>query len=542
LLITLSMLCANTLAVGESGVLYDPFDPSDTTDTADTPLDGPAGTYLNSPLGSAKLLVGVNLVVTIFVNFEGTTWNERDIQTIADKYRATEKFLEAEAQKYEKELDLLCDFQACPDLCYTMTAGAKDIYETDFEGFMEDRPLTDEQLEWSNKSEELLNDFVKNNIPYPELAEKYGTDSIVYIFQVPKTSQADYAIVNRIGLGYAETNYHEKVVQFNSHKYNSMGTLPHELLHTFGAADLYCHSQIDGVSAALMDYVKKNFPNEIMGLGNNYEIGRITAYGIGWLDDIPELSQFPELWRYTPALWYDHTMYFYPGMVTPGNVIPPTGGSVRIDGYTALSFTPDHAGLWIVSTSDCGDSKILFKVYGSENNNKKISERSPLYGGNALDAFSLREGETIYILATFENVTAGDKAKGSYTLNVGTPEALPGGGGKGRHLKDEPITLYYFTPDSSGTWEIRHSDTDGADGTDYKIGYTIFAADEDGPSDGGYTPGYGIYSVELGFAYPSQAGYSEYITVQLEAGQTYLLELGAYIGSGSYTVTVSKKP
>ena len=68
----------------------------------------------------------------------------------------------------------------------------------------------------------------------------------------------------------------------------------------------------DGVTRELVNYIKRDYPDEIMlttynrlGLPSynriTNEIYDITAYCLGWLDTLPEAERFPELKRDIPA-------------------------------------------------------------------------------------------------------------------------------------------------------------------------------------------------------------------------------------------------
>lgn len=76
-------------------------------------------------------------------------------------------------------------------------------------------------------------------------------------------------------------------------------TYAHEILHLFGARDLYMTSITDGISSALVRHVGKKYPNDIMfstftksGKTLKYKIvnqvDRVTAYYLGWKTKIPE--------------------------------------------------------------------------------------------------------------------------------------------------------------------------------------------------------------------------------------------------------------
>ena len=505
-------------------------------------LPGAPRSYKGSPMGSAKRLEGRNLLVTIFVNIEGYEWAWEDIEAIRGKYVLAKNFLEAEAGKYGKTLDLVYDFEVDPDLIYKANATAEQ-----FAAF-EDMNLSGGNVSAGDVSSfvrllgtiKLLNDFVEDVVPYQKLVDKYETDSIVYCFQVKKWAPANYEFFYNPDI-LPDSSYHEKFIMFDMAQWGAEA-LPHELLHAFGAVDLYLESPVNGVSGALVDYARTHYPNDIMGNWDSarvqdsipYEIGPVTAYCLGWLDDIPELGQFPDLKRHTPAAFYDHQRHVDPSLIAAG-AFPASGGSARVDGVTEFAFTPDHSDLWILSSSDCGANKVWIEIYDG---GKVSLGRSRMGGGNTGEGGRnasilrwLEAGETYYIRASFVDAGVGDNAKGSYTLTVENPEPLPGNGGVGT-MKNGAEKHYYFTPAESGAWAFVSMDRGGAE-----IYYTLYAADEDGD-----TGTRGKFTNKIGQAVqPKRENTDDSITVYLDAGQTFLLALSSMDGWGDYTVNISKK-
>ena len=79
----------------------------------------------------------------------------------------------------------------------------------------------------------------------------------------------------------------------------------HEIMHLFGAHDLYEEAEF---TSEVTSYVKQTYPMEIMyrvtdEQGNSYDekiintISPITAYHLGWIDELEELALFPQLIR-----------------------------------------------------------------------------------------------------------------------------------------------------------------------------------------------------------------------------------------------------
>ena len=94
----------------------------------------------------------------------------------------------------------------------------------------------------------------------------------------------------------------------------SPATYAHEILHLFGAPDLYEGSSDPYVDEALVSYVADTYPGDIMlstyeddGSSRfdaiTKEISPLTAYCLGLTDTCPELAQFPLLADMTPGVF-----------------------------------------------------------------------------------------------------------------------------------------------------------------------------------------------------------------------------------------------
>lgn len=95
-------------------------------------------------------------------------------------------------------------------------------------------------------------------------------------------------------------------------QYESVSVYAHELLHLFGAVDLYKPLAEDGVTRELVRYVERNDPSELMlttyepddslnhsGISQN--LSDLTRYCVGLIDDTPPLERFPGLRRSEPG-------------------------------------------------------------------------------------------------------------------------------------------------------------------------------------------------------------------------------------------------
>jgi len=267
-----------------------------------------SGSYFGTLQGSAKVLEETVLLVSIFVTTDESPWNEEEMKNVRGSLREAMSFMEAEALSYGKHLRFYHH--------QTDTANKDLFYHMDYDGVVVGGNGDWDAMKLMKKS---VNNFIENNIPYSELADKYQTDNISYV-----------VFFNSPGLWFAypyyaddpadekKVNYHEKSFIFCS-RYNWQ-IIAHEILHTFGAVDLYYtfngkellydkYVDYDG-DMELLNYVTKNYSREIMRSATVFEelipiISPLNAYRLGWLDDIPELKQFPRfrLPGNVPGIW-----------------------------------------------------------------------------------------------------------------------------------------------------------------------------------------------------------------------------------------------
>ena len=147
-----------------------------------------------------------------------------------------------------------------------------------------DEAGTDEDR-WEDLSEDALRHVVATTGgDARQLHEDLGADQLVLLLFHPGRGRA-FAMPS-----YTTGEYLEAVAVFERHRNGaSCGTslIAHELLHLFGAADLY--TDVDGTSRP-NDFARKHCPRDIMArAGDLHEVdlGDHTAQLIGW-PDVPE--------------------------------------------------------------------------------------------------------------------------------------------------------------------------------------------------------------------------------------------------------------
>jgi len=244
--------------------------------------------YMGSALGSAKTLDGTVLVVGIFVkNDRNSLWNDELLAEFRKILRYSMLYLEELADSYDTPLRF---YQ------YQTEIGADDLfYMMDLDGWLAGGDDSDELVRGTRRD---IDNFIENNIPYHELADKYRTNNITYVVfttEMDRSYAWPYYADNSFQA--AAERYHEKSIVFLHTGY----TLMHEMLHTFGAVDFYheegeqANRDFFGVSKELMDHIENNYPQEVMLRTQVKEpqLSPFTAYRLGWLDSIPELKQFP---------------------------------------------------------------------------------------------------------------------------------------------------------------------------------------------------------------------------------------------------------
>lgn len=231
-------------------------------------------------LGSAKYLEGRNLLYSLFVDTPQSTWSdEAEAETLRNLDRAA-SYIEETAQEYGRETELVCDWQENENL---IGRAAVDFEIADDKDFVD-------------RLDQEIGVWVESLVDYEAMTEEYGAEGIALLVFVnnPGTS---YAIV------YDGTdNPKESVVFFAG---EPPAVYAHEILHLFGAHDLYRDAEY---SEEITDYIEKTYPTEIMRTvtgrrGEIFEetivntVSPVTAYHLGWIDEIEETDGFPQLKR-----------------------------------------------------------------------------------------------------------------------------------------------------------------------------------------------------------------------------------------------------
>lgn len=229
--------------------------------------------------GSADHCSGNTVICTIFVNNPQNNWDFSREDTSRKKQICTYlgiacDYLQKQAKSYHQSLNFTYDFTADNDLYYTYSTNL--YYETD---------------DWDMS----LWKYIDTSIPVDKLLKEYKAENILFLtcMNTDKTNTAISSTRN----WYADMPYPYEFISMyfvDSGVINSPAIYAHEILHCFGAPDLYAPDDEYGINDSFVSWVGENFPNDIMyscsdlNTGNyvynqiTNEISDVTAYYIGW--------------------------------------------------------------------------------------------------------------------------------------------------------------------------------------------------------------------------------------------------------------------
>lgn len=253
-----------------------------------TPDFGPA--KLGEPrssygIGSASYLWGRNILISVFVNTPESSFTEEDKQKALAKVKTAVTYIEAQAQSYEIEAELVYDWSSDSNL----------IIEDSVEF------AVNEKSHYWNRMDRKIAEWYSDEISYEDLLAEYDAQGLAIM-----------VFVNNDGISYANVydgidSVQESLVLFTGDYYRpgvpeTAVSYAHEILHVFGAHDLYEDAEY---TAEVTDYIGQHYPREIMYTVSGSEgaqpihntLSPITAYHLGWVDEAEEVTLFPQLER-----------------------------------------------------------------------------------------------------------------------------------------------------------------------------------------------------------------------------------------------------
>lgn len=242
-------------------------------------------------IGNCRKLTGEVYTLVIFLDDDVSSWDNESRNTFYNKrFFPSVEYLIKEADRRDIDLNLQSgQYSTKQDLTKPPR----------YDGVVQ--PTVDkviENLDIFNQTAKTLG-FPNKEVMHAFLQHNTGVEQIAYILALNKPGRA-YAVSDSL---YNEIDAIEFVVAFSSNengKTDVGSSILHEMLHLFGAADLYDPT---GEYPERKKLCKKLYPNDIMMKSATdpsvLEIGRLTECLIGWSDYFPPECDCPEWWQST---------------------------------------------------------------------------------------------------------------------------------------------------------------------------------------------------------------------------------------------------
>lgn len=250
-------------------------------------------------LGSSGKLEGNIAVVTMFIDDARTSWNfdkKKDLEIYDYAYYDLEiacDWITKVCKDYGRKVNFIWDWDKNPELCYS---GAK-IY-----------------IDATNEDEDIYSEIqyiIRNYIDSDKIKKSLGANGIIYLACFNTSSKN--RITSMTDAWERERPLNEEICYMfmQCEKYiEGPGQFAHEMLHTFGAADLYAPGMY-GITQDFVDYMESSRNNDIMGFWcgtdpNTYSyvydkvpntLTDITAYYIG----LTNSSKTVQKWGFKPS-------------------------------------------------------------------------------------------------------------------------------------------------------------------------------------------------------------------------------------------------
>ncbi len=275
----------------DSSDFYDPGSSTPDSSLADDWEEPTWENWMNTATGSATYPESGTVLISVYLD-TGLDWTEEDVALTQQYLQIAVEGLDQKGQEYQSGMDVVYDSRQDPRLAVNLSLDIPDV---------------EDDLQLTNRA---LDAALAEAVDYRGLMEEYQTDSVAFLVFL-NDSGVSYTIPYYQG-DSAEW-YWEKCYLYlydlgGRRNYENPATYAHEMLHLFGAWDLYETNDTDGVTQQVVDYIRSEYPTELMlttyNIWGGYTYDRVpqfisplTAYAIGWIEDCPELDQFPTLER-----------------------------------------------------------------------------------------------------------------------------------------------------------------------------------------------------------------------------------------------------
>lgn len=257
-----------------------------------------------SPMGSVGLLTDRTLLVSLYLNTAESQWSVAEKAQMQIFLQKALHWIGSEASRYEKQLTIVTELDN-PGLQYSMMLDGEVPDGTDIIPDSFDSQILAACTKLS--AELLTGQYEDWKLGFLILLPVAGQDfTMVYEPEYEGAYYYEYSVFYQYdiymnGMNGAET-------------WNGPSTMSHELLHLFGAYDLYEGTTDTQVTSELIRYVEEHYPREIMYYTYNddnsisydriyKEISALTAYRIGLTEDLGEFAQFEDIANSQPGVF-----------------------------------------------------------------------------------------------------------------------------------------------------------------------------------------------------------------------------------------------
>ena len=217
-------------------------------------------------------------VVVIFLDDADSTWYEYTFNwLLRNKLEPGMKLIRKQAENYGYSLNM--DYTIYKDV--TVNYSVPDPYQ-DSAVYRELPEVVAQAMGFSSSADML--DYHR---------DYFGMEQIAYFFCTNKHGRS-YALPSRSS-ARDDVEYCVFFTLYDNGWATSHATVPHEILHLFGAVDMYAE---DDVRVGRQNLARKLCPDDLM-LGDEHNtpvVDRFTAYTIGWLDEIPAEYNVSDWW------------------------------------------------------------------------------------------------------------------------------------------------------------------------------------------------------------------------------------------------------
>ena len=238
--------------------------------------------YDRMNMGSAGTLTGNVVLINIFLSDEESYLNDEERQEVMDRLDEMAEWFYYQIEKYDKELNII----------YNLDDLSIDYHS---DSILIPRPGAGSEYDSTWGFDVMYEVYTSYDIG--SLLERYNADNYAFIMHINKPGRSyaqpiSYEYRDWFAYKYGELTP-EFCVIFNRNRLTLRETVPHtyahEVLHLFGAIDLYYpNNPLDERFQLALEYA----PDEIMrrlhdDISRN-TISNLTAYLIGWTDHLEE--------------------------------------------------------------------------------------------------------------------------------------------------------------------------------------------------------------------------------------------------------------